>query len=143
MVIDRDAPGSVRSRAVVVDGYVRWSAGGCWGATPASIDRSHITTWAESRGWQIGCVFEEPAPAGSAAGGSRLRAALERVESGESDGLIVARLKHLGSSLGEAVAVLERIQAAGGTFVSVRDELELGSPSGRLILRLLVSVLEW
>jgi DNA invertase Pin-like site-specific DNA recombinase len=99
--------------------------------------------WAEAHGWRIGYVFEELAPTQSAAGDSRLRAALERVESGETDGLIVARLKHLGNSLGEVVGVLERIQAAGGTFVSVRDGFDLGSPSGRLMLRVLVSVLRW
>jgi DNA invertase Pin-like site-specific DNA recombinase len=43
----------------------------------------------------------------------------------------------------EAVDTIERIQAAGGTFVSVCDGIDLGTPSGRLILPLLVSVARW
>jgi DNA invertase Pin-like site-specific DNA recombinase len=88
-------------------------------------------------------VFEELAETRLADHCSRLRQALERVESRESDGLVVARFKNLGSSLEEAVAVLERIQAAGGRFVSVCDGIDLAAPNGRAILRLLLSVLEW
>ena len=65
------------------------------------------------------------------------------MESRESDGLVVARLRNLGSSLEEAVAVLERIQAAGGRFVSVCDGIDLGASNGHSILRLLLTVLEW
>ena len=91
----------------------------------------------------MGRVFEESTANRPADRGSLLREALERVESGESDGLVVARFKNLGSSLDEAVAVLERIQAAGGRFVSVCDGIDLGVKDGRSDLRLLLSVLEW
>lgn len=74
--------------------------------------------------------------------GSQLREAVERVESRESDGLVVARLRNLGSSLEEAVAVLERIRAAGGAFVSVCDGIDLSGSHGCLVMRLLLSVLD-
>ena len=72
-----------------------------------------------------------------------MREALHRVESGESDGIVAARLTQIGPSLGEALRSVERIQAAGGTFVSVGDGIDLSTPTGRLILRLLLSVAEW
>jgi hypothetical protein len=71
---------------------------------------------------------------------TRLSAALERVESRQSDGLVVAGLKHLGLSLDEAVAALERISAAGGRFVSISDGIDLGTPTGRTVLRLLLAL---
>jgi DNA invertase Pin-like site-specific DNA recombinase len=95
------------------------------------------------RGWRVGRLFEESADTLPADRRSLLREAVERVESRESDGLVVARFKDLGSSFAEAVAVLERIQAAGGSFVSVCDGIDLGASNGRTILRLLLSVLEW
>ena len=69
--------------------------------------------------------------------------ALARVESRESSGIVVTRLHRIGASLGEALDTIERIQAAGGTFVSVRDGIDLSTPGGRLVLRVLLSVTQW
>jgi Resolvase, N terminal domain len=143
VVVERAADPVISSGALLVDGYVRSSPPRAWSGSPASIDRGLIGRCVLGRGWRVGRVFEEPTAARPADRGSRLREALERVESGESDGLVVARFKNLGSSLEEAVAVLERIQAAGGRFVSVCDGIDLGASNGRMILRLLLSVLEW
>ena len=137
------APPAARLRTIVVDGYVRSSAPNRWCASPASIDRRHIAHWAATRGWRIGRMFEEDAPSGPASPRTLLCEALERVESRQSDGLVVARLKHLGRSLHEAAAALERISAAGGSFVSVYDGVDLGTPTGRTILTLLLCALDW
>lgn len=143
VVVERAADPPVSSRALLVDGYVRSSPPRAWSASPASIDRGLIGRCVLGRGWRVGRVFEESTANRPADRGSLLREALERVESGESDGLVVARFRNLGSSLEEAVAVLERIQAAGGRFVSVCDGIDLGASNGRSIMRLLLSVLEW
>ncbi len=142
-MIVRNAAPAMATGTVVVDGYVRSAAPSGWSASLAAIDLSLIARCTAGRGWRLGCVFQEPGPCALSDGGSLLRATLSRIESGESDGLVVARMKHLGCSLQEAVAVLERIAAAGGRFVSVRDGIDLSTPSGRLILRLLLSALEW
>jgi DNA invertase Pin-like site-specific DNA recombinase len=65
-----------------------------------------------------------------------------RVESGESDGLVVIELRQLGESLADILRAIERIQAAGGAFASVRDGIDLSTPTGRLIARVLVSLVE-
>jgi hypothetical protein len=134
---------AARPCTLVVDGYVRPSAPNHWCASPASIDRRHIAYWAAARGWRIGRMFEEDAPRGPAGPRTQLCEALERVESRESDGLVVARLKDLGRSLHDAAAALERISAAGGSFVSVYDGVDLGTPTGRRILTLLLGALDW
>jgi DNA invertase Pin-like site-specific DNA recombinase len=134
---------ATESRPLVVDGYVRSTVHHCRFATRSEVDRAHIARWATARGWRVRGVFEEPGSTGLADDGSLLREALERVESHESDGLVVARVTHLGASLADAIAALERLHAAGGRFVSVCDEIDLGTPTGRLILRLLFSMLKW
>ena len=85
-----------------------------------------------TRGWRVGRIFEE----------SFLEQALGRIESQESNGLLVPRLSDLGSSLGEVIAVIERIHAAGGMLVSAGDGIVLTPHCGRLILRVLLSVIE-
>jgi DNA invertase Pin-like site-specific DNA recombinase len=56
---------------------------------------------------------------------------------------VVARLNHLAVSLSAALDAIERIQSAGGTFISVGDGIDLGTPTGQLMLRLLLSVVDW
>ena len=72
-----------------------------------------------------------------------LEEALSRIESGASDGLVVAKLDRFGRSLIHSLAAVERIQAAGGTFVSVQDGFDLSTDHGRLVLRMMLSWAEW
>jgi DNA invertase Pin-like site-specific DNA recombinase len=89
------------------------------------------------RGWRLAGIL------GDNNGSDGLDEAVGHVESGETDGLVVARLADLGSSLSEAVAVIDRIRAAGGTLLSVSDGIELGVDTGQVIWRLLVSLAQW
>jgi hypothetical protein len=72
-----------------------------------------------------------------------LLGALHRVESGESDGIVVARLDRFGRSLTDSLAAIDRIQRAGGTFISVQDGLDLSTPTGTLVVRIMFSMAEW
>jgi len=47
---------------------------------------------------------------------------------------VVAKLDRLGRSLVDGLAAIERVQRAGGTFVSVADGFDLGTDTGRLIM---------
>ena len=134
----------LRCRTRLADGYV-FSADRevPWGPNSAWIQRCQISRWADRHGWRLARIVEEPVVAGSRPRRVVLREALERVESRESDGIVVARLNRFGGSLDEALDAIERIQAAGGTFVSVCDGVDLGTPAGRPILRLLLSVAAW
>ena len=134
----------VRCRTQLADGYVFSSEREePWGPNSTWIQRCQISRWADRHGWRLARIVEEPVVAGSRRRRVGLREALERVESRESDGIVVARLNRFGGSLDEALDAIERIQAAGGTFVSVCDGVDLGTPAGRLILRLLLSVAAW
>jgi DNA invertase Pin-like site-specific DNA recombinase len=82
--------------------------------------------WIERRGWRVARLHEDVPPARSG-----LREAIGRVQSRETDGMVAARLTQLGGTLHDALATVERIQAAGGIFVSVHDRLDLSTPAGR------------
>ena len=125
------------------DGYVSSREfAGPWIPTPCSVQRRQISDWTQSHGWRLGRIFEEPASACSG-GATALEHALARVESRESGGVVVTRLHRVAATLDEALEAIARIQAAGGTFVSVRDGIDLSTASGRLTLRVLLSVVRW
>ncbi len=115
---------------VLVDGYVHSPSAGGDGLASFAVQQGQIRRSAAARGWRVGRMFDE----------CSLYLALERIESRESDGLVVARLAHLGTSLEDAVVAIERIQAAGGRFLSIGDGIDLSTASGRLVLRILLSL---
>lgn len=99
--------------------------------------------WAKIHGAGIGRVFEELDESGARADRPLLTEALERVDRHESDGIVVAKLDRFGRSLIDGLANIERISSAGGTFISVQDGLDIGTPTGKLILRIMFSMAEW
>src|SRR3954454_720930 len=68
--------------------------------------------------------------------------AIPRIETSQSDGLVVAKLDRFGRSLVSSLRAIERIQRAGGIFVSVADGIDLTTETGRFVLRTLLSVAE-
>ena len=72
-----------------------------------------------------------------------LMKAIKRIETGESRGLVVAKLDRFGRSLRDGLAAIQRIRDANGIFVSVQDGLDLGTDTGKLVLHMLLSMGEW
>lgn len=131
---------------MVLDGYIRVSQvkgrKGDRFISP-SVQREQIEAWTSSHRATLGEVFEELDQSGGRADRPLLIAAIERIERGESDGLVVAKLDRFGRSLIDGLRALARIEAAGGTFVSVQDGIDISTPTGRLVSRILFAIGEW
>ena len=110
--------------------------------SPAS-QREQILKWAEATGARLARIYEELDESGARADRPILAEVLARVEAGVSEGIVVAAFDRFGRSLLESLASIERIQSAGGTFVSVREGLDLTTDTGRLVLRIMLSMAEW
>lgn len=142
----RESPGKSGEPRLRVDGYVRVSRvhrrrGERF--ISADVQREQIEQWASARDARLLNVFEELNESGARADRPRLEKAIARVEAGISGGVVVARIDRFGRSLRHGLAAIERIHAAGGTFVAVQDGLDISTPTGRLVLRLLLSIAEW
>ncbi|MCW2994134.1 MAG: hypothetical protein JWQ18_1629 [Conexibacter sp.] len=126
------------SRRVRLDGYVRVSdvrgRSGPSFISPA-VQRERIEAWCELYNARLGSVFEELDESGRRADRPLLEQAMQRIELGLSDGIIVAVLSRFGRSLADSTAHLARIEAAGGTFISVQEQFDLSTDHGRLMLR--------
>ena len=134
------------SEQLSVDGYVRVSrVGGRRGdrfISPA-VQRELIKGWAAMHGARVLEVFEELDESGRRADRPLLEKALRRVESGISQGLVVAKVTRFGRSLLSGIAAIERITAAGGRFVAVENDLDTSTDTGRLVLHILLALAEW
>jgi len=131
---------------LLVDGYVRVSrVGGRHGERFISptVQREAIEGWATARGARVLEVFEELDESGGRADRPLLEQALRRVEGGLSQGVVVAKVDRFGRSLISGLAAIERIRAAGGTFFSIQDGLDTSTDTGRLVLRIMLSLAEW
>lgn len=78
-----------------------------------------------------------------------LQRALERLERGEADGLIVAKLDRLTRSVYDLGPLLARSQARpaklGGPWqlLSVSEKFDTATPSGRFIMNMLAAMAQW
>ena len=88
-----------------------------------------------------GCqvVFEE-----KASGASRARPELARAVArvGRGDILVVARIDRLARSLVHLLEVIERVEAVGGHFKSLRDPIDTSTPQGKFALQVLGAAAE-
>lgn len=131
---------------MALDAYVRVSdVRGRKGESFISPDvqREQIAAWISSRGEDLGETLVELDESGARADRPLLMKAIRRIEEGESTGLIVAKLDRFGRSLLDGLSAVARIERAGGTFVSVQDGFDLATPTGRLILRMMLAWAEW
>lgn len=129
-----------------LDGYVRVSqtrgrVGDSFQSPTAQADR--INAWATAFGHHIEILHTELDESGARRDRPKLAEAIRRVEAGESDGIIVARLDRFGRSLLDGLTLINRIREAGGTFVSVADGFDLSTDTGRLVLRIMLSLAEF
>jgi site-specific DNA recombinase len=131
---------------VIVDGYVRvshvGSRGGASFISPA-LQREKIERWAALHDARLDLVFEELDESGARQDRPMLMEAIGRVEAGTTNGIVVAKLDRFGRSLRHGLVAIERITEAGGTLVSVEDGFDFGTDTGRLVLKIMLSMAEW
>jgi site-specific DNA recombinase len=128
-----------------LDGYVRVSRlGGRQGERFLSprLQEEAIRAYARAHDAQVGRVFVELGRSGTDSRRPQLATVLARVEECTSGGVIVARLDRLGRGVTETLRLLERISAAGATFVSVEDGFDSSTPLGRALLTTLLALAE-
>jgi site-specific DNA recombinase len=92
---------------------------------------------------QAARIFEELDESGGRSDRPLLLEAIGRVEDGHSDGIIVAYLSRFGRSLLDGLVFIKRITEAGGKFISVKEDFDFSTETGRLMLRVMFSIGEW
>ncbi len=124
-----------------LDAYVRVSkVRGRSGASFISpeVQRGQIERWAKAHGHTL--TWHEPEL--DVSGGSMSRPIfgriMERVRTGQSDGVIVAKLDRFARTLVGALSTLEEFERHDAVLVSVAENLDLSTPMGKAFLRILL-----
>jgi DNA invertase Pin-like site-specific DNA recombinase len=106
------------------------------------IQRERIQAMAAARGDTVVDWEQDLDQPGSKLARPGFQAALEAVESGVADGVIVAKLDRFGRSLRDALESIERLQAADGQLISVAEQFDTSQPIGKAVVRILLVLAE-
>jgi DNA invertase Pin-like site-specific DNA recombinase len=132
---------------LVLDAYIRVSQVGDREGErfiSPTVQREQIEGWIRNHDQvHLGELFEELNESGGRSDRPDLLCALERVEAGESEGVIVAKIDRFGRRVIDGLRAIKRIEEAGGTFVSVQDGIDLSAPTGKFVMQVLFSIGEW
>lgn len=123
-------------------GYTRVSDVGNRGDRLLSpqFQEEQIRGWATSAGHEVVMLPAELDESGGRDDRPILLDAIEQVESGQLDGIAVAKLDRLSRSLAGSIRIIERIEAADGEVRSVAEQLDVSTPEGRLTRNMLFSI---
>jgi len=111
------------------------------GGNGASLEgqRGAIVAEVDRRGWTLIEVVSEVASGKAADRREQLQETLTRLDRGEADVLVIARLDRLTRSLLDFAAIVERAQAGGWSLVAVEQSFDLTQPEGRLMAGVLAT----
>lgn len=104
------------------------------GASGLGLSAQLATLEAEAarRGWGPLGVVTEVASGGSLKARPLLSDVLDRLDRGEADALIVAKLDRLARSLADFARIMERAEAGGWALVCVDLGVDTSTPAGKL-----------
>src|SRR5438477_3442205 len=104
---------------------------------------AELREYAERRGWEIVEEFIDQGVSGC----KEFRPALNRLMSDacrrQFDAVLVWKIDRFGRSLKHLVNALADLAALGVAFVSLRDNLDLSTPSGRLMFQIIGAMAEF
>jgi DNA invertase Pin-like site-specific DNA recombinase len=107
------------------------------------LQARELREYAQRRGWQIVREYVDRGVSGSKDSRPALNELLADVHQRKCDVVLVWKLDRLGRSLRHLVNTLAELEARGVAFVSLRDNLDLSTPSGRLMFNVIGAMAEF
>lgn len=106
------------------------------------LQKTELKRFAKQRGWKIHVVFEEKAT-GTNDNRPQLKALMNSARAREIDVILVWKLDRFARSLKNLLTMLQDLEALGVTFVSHKDQIDLSTPSGRLMAQMIGAFAEF
>jgi DNA invertase Pin-like site-specific DNA recombinase len=104
---------------------------------------TELREYAARRGWDVFAEYTDLGVSGSKDSRPQLNRMLADAHAWKFDAVLVWKLDRLGRSLKHLVTTIADLEHYGVSFVSLRDNLDLSTPSGRLMLHLLGAMAEF
>ena len=102
-----------------------------------------LREYASRRGWEITREYVDEGVSGSQESRPELNRLMADAHSRKFDIVLVWKIDRFGRSLKHLVTALADLDAYGVTFASLRDNLDLSTPSGRLMFQIIGAMAEF
>lgn len=102
-----------------------------------------LREYCERRGWRIVETYTDAGVSGSKDSRPALNRLIADAYQRRFDAVLVWKLDRFGRSLRHLVNALAEFEALGIAFVSLRDNLDLSTPSGRLMFQIIGAMAEF
>ena len=102
-----------------------------------------LREYCERRGWKIAGEYVDVGVSGSKDSRPELNRLMQAAQQREFDAVLVWKLDRFGRSLRHLVNALAELEALGVTFVSLKDNLDLSTPAGRLMFQIIGAMAEF
>jgi DNA invertase Pin-like site-specific DNA recombinase len=126
-----------------LDAYVRVSSlAGREGDSFISpkVQEERIRAWATANGHEIVETFPEIDVSGGSMNRPKLNEVMRRIDSGESDGVVVYNLSRFARTWIGTMELIQRINQRGALFASVSDGFDITTITGRMVFGILLSI---
>jgi DNA invertase Pin-like site-specific DNA recombinase len=108
-----------------------------------SLQTSELQKFAQARGWQIVDCYVDEGISGTTEKRPELDRLLADAHQRKFDVLLCWKLDRLGRSLRHLVNLLAELESLGIAFISLRDNLDLTTPAGRLMFQVVGAMAEF
>ncbi len=107
------------------------------------LQLTELREYATARGWQVVGEFVDVGVSGAKDSRPQLDAMMKLAKSRKIDVIAVWKLDRFGRSLRHLVDALAELEALGVAFVSLRDNLDMSTPAGRLMFHVIGAMAEF
>ena len=107
------------------------------------VQLSELREYASRRGWAIAGEYADRGVSGSKESRPALNRLMRDAHRRKFDVVLVWKLDRFARSLKQLVNALADMEALGVAFVSLRDNLDLSTPSGRLMFQIIGAMAEF
>jgi DNA invertase Pin-like site-specific DNA recombinase len=106
------------------------------------LQKSELLSFAKARGWRVHRVYEDKAT-GTNGNRPQLKALMQGAQARDYDVLLIWKLDRLFRSIKGLATTIHDFEALGIAFVSLKDQIDLSTPSGRLMVHMLGAFAEF
>ena len=107
------------------------------------LQLDELRHYAQLRGWQVAGEFVDVGISGSKASRPELNRMIKDAHLRRFDAIVVWKMDRLGRSLKHLITTIADLETYGVTFVSLRDNLDLSTPTGRLMMHVIGAMAEF
>jgi len=107
------------------------------------LQTREMREYCERRGWQIAGEYTDVGISGSKDSRPELNRLMADAKQRRFDAVCVWKLDRFGRSLRHLVNALADLESLGVSFISIKDNLDLGTPSGRLMFQIIGAMAEF